>query len=71
VPWGIGASTLGFVNTFDHPGQRDIPALIADLQHLYGHPELSAWQELAQILGASSTLILGYADDFAELVTDE
>ena len=71
VPMGIGASTLGFVSTVDYPEQRDISALIEDLQHLYGHPESSAWQELAQILGASSTLILGYSEDFAELVTDE
>lgn len=71
VPMGIGARTLGFVSTVDHPGQRDISALIADLQHLYGHSGSSAWQELAQILGASSTLVIGYSEDFAELVTDE
>ena len=68
APLGIGASTLGFVRSIDQSHRGNIPALIADLQHLYGHSESSAWQKLAEILSNSSTLILGYTEDFAEMI---
>ncbi|WFR72827.1 hypothetical protein P9209_02660 [Prescottella defluvii] len=66
---GIGASTLGFLSVLD-PEQRDIEALIADLQELYGQPDAVAWNELGDALRGSSVLLLGYTEDFAELTEE-
>jgi len=65
--FGIGAATLGFLSTID-PDARDWDALVADLQELYGHPDSSAWSELALALRESVVLLLGYSEDFAALV---
>ncbi|MEY9855483.1 hypothetical protein ABH935_001087 [Catenulispora sp. GAS73] len=37
-------------------------------QALYGHPDSSAWSELALALRESVVLLLGYSEDFAALV---
>lgn len=65
--FGIGASTLGFRRA-TNPTERDTAALIADLQALYGEPESAAWATLAAALRESPVLLLGYTEDFAELV---
>ncbi|MGV8881781.1 MAG: hypothetical protein ACOH19_06480 [Rhodoglobus sp.] len=70
-PWGIGASTLAFLSVLDDPGERDAPALIEDLQHLYGHPDAPAWTKLSKLIAVQPILILGYAEDFAALTADE
>jgi hypothetical protein len=67
-PWAIGARTLAFHRPVD-ASALDVDALIADLQHLYGQPEAPAWGELAELLRSSTFLVLGYTEDFAELVT--
>lgn len=66
VLFGIGARTLGFRRPqgADH---RAVWALVDDLRALYGHPDAHAWVELAATLAASPCLLLGYAEDFAEL----
>ena len=69
-PWGIGASTLAFLSVLDDPAERDAAALVADLQHLYGHSGVQAWTELSEILAEKPILILGYTEDFAELASD-
>ncbi|MCL2423092.1 MAG: hypothetical protein FWD11_04230 [Micrococcales bacterium] len=63
--FGIGAATLGFLSTVD-PGDRDVPALIADLQKLYGHHDSTAWSDLAAVAESSPVLLLGYIEDFAD-----
>lgn len=47
-------------------GERDVPALIADLQELYGHHESAGWADLATVVESSRVLLLGYTEDFAE-----
>lgn len=66
VLMGIGASTLGFLSVLD-PGQRDVDALIADLREMYGHRDVDAWNELADVLRGSAVLLLGYTENFADL----
>lgn len=70
TPFGIGARTLGFIRPFDNSDRPNVHGIIADLQHLYGHPESPAWSDLAAVLEASPVLILGYTEDFAELVSE-
>lgn len=65
---GIGASTLTFLSTIGNPSNRNISALVQDLQYLYGHPQSWAWSPLAETLAASPILILGYTDNFADRV---
>lgn len=64
---GIGASTLGFIRTspLDPTG---LEALMADLRSLYGHPDASAWRDLNSTLAGSLHLLLGYTEDFADLL---
>jgi hypothetical protein len=65
---GIGASTLGFLSVLDDEGERDTAALISDLQHLYGQADHGAWQQLDQTLRRARHLILGYTENFADLI---
>ncbi|MBS2531213.1 hypothetical protein KGQ20_00340 [Catenulispora sp. NF23] len=69
VLFGIGAATLGF-RSVSGAGERDWDALIADLQELYGEQGSSAWAGLVPTLHESRMLLLGYADQFAELVVE-
>jgi hypothetical protein len=65
--FGIGARMLGFMRL----GNADplaTQALIDDLRALYGHPDAHAWADLAATLEASPCLLLGYTEDFAELI---
>lgn len=64
-PLGIGASWLGFSR--DSPlGGEEAAALVAELTALYGFPDAAGWARLAEVLGRSTTLFLGYTDNFAE-----
>lgn len=63
--FGIGASTLGFHSAVGLE-ERDLPALVADLQHLYGYHDSPAWTDLATVLRSSPVLLLGYTEGFAE-----
>jgi hypothetical protein len=67
VLWGIGASALGFLSVVDS-GERDRDALVADLQELYGDKDSASWAGLVPLLRESSVLLLGYTEDFAEVV---
>ncbi|MFK4788664.1 hypothetical protein [Microbacterium sp. ZW T5_56] len=69
-PWGIGARSLAF-----HRPAGVLPSdlsgpLMADLQHLYGQPNSPAWSDLAKLVESTTILVLGYTEDFAELVTE-
>lgn len=69
-PWGIGARSLAFHRPAGVLPSDLVGALIADLQHLYGQPDSPVWAELAHFIERSTTLVLGYTEDFAELVTE-
>ena len=65
--FGIGASLLGFLSVVD-PGERDVPALVADLRRLYGHADDDAWADLAAVVESAPVLLLGYTEGFAAVV---
>lgn len=78
--FGIGASALGFLSVGGSAerdsaergfAERDWDALVADLQALYGHQDSAAWAALVPLLRESPVLLLGYTEDFAELVEEE
>lgn len=69
-PWGIGARTLAFHRPAGDLSSDLVGPLITDLQHLYGQQDSSSWAELANLIEHSAILILGYTEDFAELVTE-
>jgi hypothetical protein len=64
---GIGSALLGFdrETTLSADETR---AVVADLVHLYGTPDVTAWADLAALLAGQRTLMLGYTEDFAEQV---
>lgn len=83
--FGIGARTLGFFAPGHGTRSRNqgetihgadrtshgVADLITDLQGLYSHSDSDSWTELAQVLSRSPVLLLGYTEDFAELVANE
>ncbi|MGX1808322.1 hypothetical protein ACWIGI_21590 [Nocardia sp. NPDC055321] len=63
--FGTGAALLGF----DRPAPLDDnPALLADLIHLFGTPDSTCWQALAELLATRRTLLIGYTEDFSDLL---
>lgn len=64
-PLGIGASWVGFSRDSPLDG-AEAAVLVADLTTLYGSPDAAGWARLAETLTRSSTLFLGYTDNFAE-----
>jgi hypothetical protein len=65
--FGIGSALLGF-DRETTPSADEARAVVADLVHLYGTPETTAWPDLAALLPSRRTLLLGYTEDFAEQV---
>jgi hypothetical protein len=70
-PWGIGARSLAFHRPAGAMSSDLGDALIADLQHVYGQADSPAWADLAALVQSSPLLLLGYTEDFAELVSDD
>ncbi|MFF4597508.1 hypothetical protein [Amycolatopsis sp. NPDC001319] len=65
--FGIGASLLGFDRAVA-PSIEEATAVVADLTHLYGAPGVAAWDELAGLLPEQRLLLLGYTENFPDLV---
>ncbi|MEV6903222.1 hypothetical protein [Amycolatopsis sp. NPDC051372] len=68
--FGIGASLLGF-DRVAAPTTEQARALVADLTHLYGAPGapgVAAWDELAGLLPERCLLLLGYTENFPDMV---
>jgi len=64
-PLGVGASWVGFVR--EAPLSADLAdRLVVDLGDLYGEPDAPGWARLADAVTRSSTLFLGYTDNFAD-----
>lgn len=64
-PLGIGASWLGFLRDTSLT-TKEAATLVAELTELYGCPDAPGWIRLTEALTRSSTLFLGYTDNFAE-----
>ncbi|MFE6857350.1 hypothetical protein [Nocardia sp. NPDC057668] len=65
--FGTGAALLGFDRPVP-PTPAEIPPLITDLIHLFGAPDSPHWQVLAELLSNRRTLLIGYTEDFSELL---
>ncbi|MET7991045.1 hypothetical protein ABZU76_09055 [Amycolatopsis sp. NPDC005232] len=65
--FGIGASLLGF-DRAAAPSTEEAHAVVADLTHLYGAPGVTAWDELAGLLPERRLLLLGYTENFPDMV---
>ncbi|MFJ1758895.1 hypothetical protein ACIOD2_01180 [Amycolatopsis sp. NPDC088138] len=66
---GIGASLLGF-DRAAAPSAEDANAVVADLKHLYGAPGAAGWTELATLLPRRGLLLLGYTENFPDMIDD-
>jgi hypothetical protein len=66
---GIGASLLGFDRAAT-PSTDQAQAVVADLKHLFGAPGAAGWAELAALLPERRMLLLGYTENFPELIDD-
>lgn len=66
---GIGASLLGF-DRAAALSEEEARAVVDDLKHLYGAPRAAGWAELAALLPERRLLLLGYTENFPDLVDD-
>ncbi|MFI5593806.1 hypothetical protein ACIA5G_52920 [Amycolatopsis sp. NPDC051758] len=66
---GIGASLLGFDRPAA-PSLDEAQAVVADLKHLFGAPDAAGWAELTALLPQRRLLLLGYTENFPDLVDD-
>lgn len=67
--FGLGAAVVGLSRS-EPLDESSLDALIADLVALYGVPEAhEPWGSMRHALAESTRLLLGYTEDFAELVT--
>ena len=64
---GIGASLLGFDRPAA-PSFDEAQAVVADLKHLFGAPGAAGWAELTALLPQRRLLLLGYTENFPDLV---
>ncbi|MFB8003957.1 hypothetical protein [Nocardia sp. NPDC056000] len=62
-----GAALLGFDRPTP-PTESQAGAVVQDLAFLYGIPSSAVWPELAKLLSAQRILLIGYAEDFADLL---
>lgn len=66
---GMGSRTMAFSRVVEEG--RVTEPLLADLQQIYGHADQTdAWDRLRSTLTHAPLLLLGYTEDFAELVED-
>ncbi|MFG1647321.1 hypothetical protein ACGFMK_44175 [Amycolatopsis sp. NPDC049252] len=66
---GIGASLLGFDRTAA-PSEDEATAVVADLKHLFGAAGAAGWAELAVLLSRRPLLLLGYTENFPDMIDD-
>ncbi|MEA5363207.1 hypothetical protein VA596_27000 [Amycolatopsis sp., V23-08] len=66
---GIGASLLGF-DRAAAPSAKEAEAVVADLKHLFGAPGAAGWAELAALLPQRPLLLLGYTENFPDMIED-
>jgi hypothetical protein len=67
--FGIGASLLGF-DRAAIPSTDQAQAVVADLKHLFGAPGAAGWTELAALLTERRLLLLGYTENFPDMIDD-
>ncbi|MDT7797964.1 MAG: hypothetical protein QOI78_1397 [Actinomycetota bacterium] len=66
---GIGASLLGF-DRAAAPSADEAKAVVADLKHLFGAAGAAGWTELATLLPQRRLLLLGYTENFPDMIDD-
>ncbi|MFF2554122.1 hypothetical protein ACFVUS_24200 [Nocardia sp. NPDC058058] len=62
-----GAALLGFDRP-SPPTETEAGAVVEDLAFLYGEPDSALWPQLAKVLCGQRILLIGYAEDFADVL---